>query len=192
MRPGTGEVGLLRLAPSFRARVVAALSLALVAPLVPGSVRAETWDRVGSYAALIRRAGTHTLVAKDCPSALLGAFHAPRNALLICANNIEDDPRQVWVVLAHESAHVMQHCHGGPLLPDHQVGKALARIEAQSRTTFQELRLYHQSQRRDEIEARLVQGMPPNEVEALFRSFCAERLSDRDVTQPRDALVSPP
>ena len=86
----------------------------------------------------------------------------------------------------------MQHCHGGPLLPDHQVGKALARIEAQSRTTFQELRLYHQSQRRDEIEARLVQGMPPNEVEALFRSFCAERLSDRDVTQPRDALVSPP
>ena len=183
---------MLRLAPSFRARVVAALSLALVAPLVPGLVRAETWDRVGSYAALIRRAGTHTLVAKDCPSALLGAFHAPRNALLICANNIEDDPRQVWVVLAHESAHVMQQCHGGPLIPDHQVGNALARIEAQSRTTFQELRLYHQSQRRDEIEARLVQGMPPDEVEALFRSFCAERLSDRSLIHPGDSSVSPP
>ena len=192
MRPGTGDDGLLGLASSARARVIAALVLALVAPVFPGSSRADTWDRIGSYAALIRQAGTHTLVAKDCPSALLGAFHAPRNALLICANNIEDDPRQVWVVLAHESAHVMQHCHGGPLLPDHQVGKALARIEAQSRTTFQELRLYHQSQRRDEIEARLVQGMPPNEVEALFRSFCAERLSDRDVTQPRDPLVSPP
>ncbi len=191
MRPGTGGNGLLGLAPSARARGVAALALALVAPFFPGASRADTWDRIGSYAALIRQAGTHTLVAKDCPSALLGAFHAPRNALLICANNIEDDPRQVWVVLAHESAHVMQHCHGGPLLPDHQVGKALARIEAQSRTTFQELRLYHQSQRRDEIEARLVQGMPPNEVEALFRSFCAERLSDRKVTQPRQGLVSP-
>ena len=192
MRPGTGEVDLLRLAPLVRARIIAALSLALVAPLVPGLVRAETWDRVGSYAALIRRAGTHTLVAKDCPSSLLGAFHAPRNALLICANNIEDDPRQVWVVLAHESAHVMQHCHGGPLIPDHQVGNALARIEAQSRTTFQELRLYHQSQRRDEIEARLVQGMPPDEVEALFRSFCAERLSDRNLGHPGDSSVSPP
>ena len=191
MRPGTGGNGLLGLAPSARARGVAALALALVAPVFPGASRADTWDRIGSYAALIRQAGTHTLVAKDCPSALLGAFHAPRNALLICANNIDDDPRQVWVVLAHESAHVMQHCHGGPLLPDHQVGKALARIEAQSRTTFQELRLYHQSQRRDEIEARLVQGMPPNEVEALFRSFCAERLSDRKVTQPRQGLVSP-
>ena len=192
MRPGTGDVGLLGQAPSARVRAFAALALTLFAPFFSGSSKAETWDRIGSYAALIRRAGTHTLVAKDCPSALLGAFHAPRNALLICANNIEDDPRQVWVVLAHESAHVMQHCHGGPLLADHQVGNALARIESQSQTTFQELRLYHQSQRRDEIEARLVQGMPPDEVEALFRSFCADRLSHRKVAQPPDVLGSPP
>ncbi|KZR85178.1 hypothetical protein MITS9509_02518 [Synechococcus sp. MIT S9509] len=192
MRPGTGEGGLLGLALSVRVRALTVLVLTLVAPFFSGSSKAETWDRIGSYAALIRRAGTNTLVAKDCPSALLGAFHAPRNALLLCANNIEDDPRQVWVVLAHESAHVMQHCHGGPLLADHQVGNALARIEAQSRTTFQELRLYHQSQRRDEIEARLVQGMPPDEVEALFRSFCAERLNDRKVTQPPAALGSQP
>ena len=192
MRPGTGDDGLLGLALSVRAHIVAALSLALVSPLFPGSARAETWDRIGSYAALIRRAGTHTLVAKDCPSSLLGAFHAPRNALLICANNIEDDPRQVWVVLAHESAHVMRHCHGGALIPDHQVGNALARIQAQSRTTFQELHLYHQSQRRDEIEARLVQGMPPDEVEALFRSFCAERLSDRSIDPSSESIVPPP
>ena len=183
MRLGAGVVGLSGLGLSIRFRAFAALALTLGFPLFAGSSRAETWDRVGSYAALIRRAGTHTLVAKDCPSALLGAFHPPSNALLICANNIQDDPRQVWVVLAHESAHVMQHCHGGPLLADHQVGNALARIEAQSKTASQELRMYHQSQRRDEIEARLVQGMPPDEVEALFRSFCAERLSHRRVFQ---------
>ena len=192
MRPGTGDAVLSGLAPSIRVRALAVLALTLSCPLFAGSSRADTWDRIGSYAALIRRAGTHTLVAKDCPSALLGAFHAPRNALLICANNIQDDPRQVWVVLAHESAHVMQHCHGGPLLADHQVGNALARIEAQSKTTFQELRLYHQSQRRDEIEARLVQGMPPDEVEALFRSFCAERLSHRRLVQPPEAPESLP
>jgi hypothetical protein len=190
MRLGTGEAGLSGLGPSIRVRAFAALALAMGFPFFAGSSRAETWDRIGSYAALIRRAGTHTLVAKDCPSALLGAFHPPSNALLICANNIQDDPRQVWVVLAHESAHVMQHCHGGPLLADHQVGNALARIEAQSKTTFQELRLYHQSQRRDEIEARLVQGMPPDEVEALFRSFCAERLSHRRLVQPPEAPES--
>jgi hypothetical protein len=61
-------------------------------------------------------------------------------------------------------------------LPDHQIGNALAQIEKQSLSSFQELRLYHQSQRRDEIEARLVQGLPMAEVEALFRGFCGDRL----------------
>ena len=71
----------------------------------------------------------------------------------------------------------MQHCQQGPLLPDHQIGNALAQIEKQSLSAFQELRLYHQSQRRDEIEARLVQGLPMAEVEALFRGFCGDRLN---------------
>jgi len=172
--------------------VAVALVLALLAPFHPGRAKADTWDRIGRYAALIRQAGTDTMVAKDCPETLLGAFHAPQNALLLCANNLEDDPLQVWVVLAHESAHVMQHCHGAPLLEDHQVGHALARIEAQSTLAFQELRLYHQSQRRDEIEARLVQGMPPAEVEALFRSFCADELRGGGPISPQESPLPPP
>jgi hypothetical protein len=103
----------------------------------------------------------------------------------LCSNNLRDDPAHVWTVLAHESAHVMQDCQQGPLLPDHQVGSALAQIEKQSLSSFQELRLYHQSQRRDEIEARLVQGLPMAEVKALFQGFCGDRLR-------RPALESPP
>ena len=141
------------------------------------SVSAQSWADIGNYSSLLRRAGTQTLVAKDCPSGLFGAFHAGRNALLLCSNNLRDDPAQVWTVLAHESAHVMQHCQQGPLLPDHQIDSALAQIEKQSLRAFQELRLYHQSQRRDEIEARLVQGLPMAEVEALFRGFCGDRLN---------------
>ena len=79
----------------------------------------------------------------------------------------------------------MQHCQGGALLADHQINDALEAIEARSRTTFQELRLYHQSQQREEIEARLVQVLPPQEVEALFRNFCADRL-------PRGSVSAPP
>ena len=147
--------------------------------------QAQSWADIGSYSSLLRRAGTQTLVAKDCPSGLLGAFHAGRNALLLCSNNLRDDPAHVWTVLAHESAHVMQDCQQGPLLPDHQVGSALAQIEKQSLSSFQELRLYHQSQRRDEIEARLVQGLPMAEVKALFQGFCGDRLR-------RPALESTP
>ena len=139
-------------------------------------VRAQSWADIGNYSSLLRRAGTQTLVAKDCPSGLFGAFHTGRNVLLLCSNNLQDDPAQVWTVLAHESAHVMQHCQQGPLLPDHLIGSALAQIEKQSLSSFQELRLYHQSQRRDEIEARLVQGLPMAEVKALFRGFCGDRL----------------
>ncbi len=170
---------------AFGRSVAVALAMASLASLASGPVRAESWDRIGRYASLIRRAGTDTMVAKDCPPSLLGAFHSQRNALLLCANNLENDPKQIWVVLAHESAHVMQHCQGGALLADHQIGDALEAIEARSRATLQELRFYHQSQQREEIEARLVQGLPPREVEALFRSFCADRL-------PRGSVSAPP
>ncbi|QNJ06387.1 putative conserved secreted protein [Synechococcus sp. MEDNS5] len=170
---------------AFGRSVAVALAMTSLASLASGPVRAESWDRIGRYASLIRRAGTDTMVAKDCPPSLLGAFHSQRNALLLCANNLENDPKQIWVVLAHESAHVMQHCQGGALLADHQIGDALEAIEARSRATLQELRLYHQSQQREEIEARLVQGLPPREVEALFRSFCADRL-------PRGSVSAPP
>ena len=139
-------------------------------------VGAQSWDDIGNYFSLHRRAGTQALVAKDCPSGLFGAFHAKRNALLLCSNYLRGDPAQVWTVLALESAQVMQHCQWGPLLPDHQIGSALAQIEKQSLSSFQELRLYHQSQRRDKIEARLVQGLPLAEVKALFRGFCGDRL----------------
>ena len=150
-----------------------------VLPGLAPPVAAESWDRIGRYADLIRQAGTQTLVANDCPPALLGAFHEGRNALLLCANNLANDPGQIWTVLAHESAHVMQHCHSGPLLAVEQLGEARETIRQQSSQALRELRLYPPSQQREELEARLVQGLPAAEVEALFRRFCAERLIRR-------------
>ena len=144
--------------------------------LIGTPVRAQSWTDIGNYSSLQRRAGTQILVAKDWSSALLGAFHAGRNALLLCSKNLQDDPAQVWTELAHEAANVMKHCHQGSLVTDHQIGSALAQLETQSLSSFQELRLYHQSQRRDEIEARLVQDLPMAEVKALFRGFCGDRL----------------
>lgn len=146
------------------------------ATVSPG-VRAETWSRIGSFAALLRQAGTSTLVAKDCPKALLGAFHAQRNALLICANNLPNDPVEIWGVLAHEAAHVMQHCRGGALLVDGQMNHAIAKVQERSPQLFKELRLYHRSQQREEVEARLVQTLPPDQVEVLFQRFCSARLA---------------
>ena len=158
--------------------LLAGLIAATDAAIGGGSgLKAESWDRIGRFAAELRRAGTATLVARDCPSALLGAFHSERNALLLCANNLPNDPVEIWGVLAHEAAHVMQHCRGGALLIGGEMDLAMARVRQRAPRLFKELRLYHSSQHRDEVEARLVQTFSPDQVEALFRRFCAKRLS---------------
>jgi len=160
-----------------RCRPSLALLLLLVASLLPvASARAATWERIGGYIRLMRRAGVESLVAKDCPDGLLGAFHEGRQVLLMCGNNLPDDPAYVWVVLAHESAHVMQFCNGGPLMPAALLTQEMARVRRVSPDAFHELKLYHASQHRVEVEARLVQALPPDEVEALFYRHCGQRL----------------
>ena len=139
-------------------------------------LRASSWDEIGSYLRLIQKTGVEALVANDCPQGLLGAFHEERQALLMCGNNLPDDPAYIWVVLAHESAHVMQFCKGGPLMPSAVLGAGMDQTRRSDPQAFHELKLYHSSQHHVEAEARLVQALPPDQVRHLFKKHCAERL----------------
>ena len=114
--------------------------------------------------------------SNDCPEGLLGAFHEGRQALLMCGNNLPDDPASIWVVLAHESAHVMQFCKGGPLMPAAVLGAGMDQARRTDSQAFRELKLYNSSQHHVEAEARLVQALPPDQVRHLFEKHCAERL----------------
>ena len=147
------------------------LCFGVVAP-----AQGSTWDRIGRYLKVIEAAGVEPLVANDCPQGLLGAFHQGRRVLLMCGNNLPDDPAYLWVVLAHESAHVMQFCKGGTLLPPSLLSSGMDQARLQQPNAFQELNLYHSSQHRVEAEARLVQALPPEQVEALFFRHCGDRL----------------
>ena len=158
-----------------RGRLSLALLVVLLAGLCPAvPVQASTWDRIGGYIRLLRKAGVKPLVAKDCPQGLLGAFHEGRKVLLMCGNNLPDDPAYVWVVLAHESAHVMQFCNGGPLMPPGLFSQSLDQARRTDPEMFQELQLYHSSQHQLEAEARLVQMLPPVQVEAMFWRHCGD------------------
>ena len=106
----------------------------------------------------------------------LGAFHEGKQALLMCGNNLPDDPSVVWVVLAHESAHVMQSCNGGNLMPAALLSQQVEAARQQDPNPFHELQLYHTSQHHVEAEARLVQALPPEQVVAV-------------PMQPGDAMV---
>ena len=149
----------------------------LLMQLTGGPVQASTWDRIASYLRLLQRAGVNALVARDCPAGLLGAFHEGKQALLMCGNNLPDDPAVVWVGLAHESAHVMQSCNGGNLMPAALLRREMDEARLRQPDTFQELQLYHTSQHHVEAEARLIQALPPEQVVALFEKHCTKRLS---------------
>ena len=155
----------------------AALLALLVVQLTGSAVQASTWDRIASYLRLLQRAGVNALVARDCPLGLLGAFHEGKQALLMCGNNLPDDPAVVWVVLAHESAHVMQDCKGDYLMPPGILAEEMDQALRTHPAAFLELQLYDSSQHHAEAEARLVQVLPPNQVEALFVKHCSNRLS---------------
>ena len=139
-------------------------------------LQASSWDQIGSYLRLIQKTGVKALVANDCPEGLLGAFHQGRQALLMCGNNLPDDPGFVWVVLADESAYAIQLCKGGPLMPAAVFGAGMDQARRSDPWAFQELNIYHSSQHHVEAEARLVQALLPDQVEHLFRQHCAERL----------------
>ena len=158
-------------------RFRAALLALLVLQLTGSAVQASTWDRIASYLRLLQRAGVKALVAPDCPLGLLGAFHEGKQALLMCGNNLPDDPAVVWVVLAHESAHVMQLCNGGNLMPAALLSREMEVARQQDPNPFHELQLYHSSQHHVEAEARLIQALPAEQVVALFEKHCAKRLS---------------
>ena len=137
-------------------------------------LQASSLDQIGRYLSLLRQIDVNALVAKDCPLGLLGAFHQSRRSLLLCGNNLPNDPEAVWVVLAHESAHVMQFCNGGPLMPPGLFSQSLDQARRTDPEMFQELQLYHSSQHQLEAEARLVQMLPPVQVEAMFWRHCGD------------------
>ena len=82
-----------------------------------GSAQATNWDRITCYLSLIKEPGIEALVAQECPAGLMGAFHQGKQALLMCGNNLQDDPVHAWVVLAQDSAQVIQDCKGDYLMP---------------------------------------------------------------------------
>mgnify|MGYP006872151531 CR=1 FL=1 len=152
------------------------LLLAAFLSCAPGA-RGTRWGRLSRHLGLVQETVHEALGDPDCPAGLMGAFHQGKQALLMCGNNLQDDPAQVWVVLAHESAHVMQDCKGEYLMPPGLLAEEMDQARRTHPAAFLELQLYDSSQHHAEAEARLVQVLPPNQVEALFVKHCSNRLS---------------
>jgi len=60
----------------------------------------------------------------------------------MCGNNLPDDPAVVWVVLAQESAHVMQLFNGGNLMPAALLSREVKAARQQTTILFMSCSLF--------------------------------------------------
>ena len=79
---------------------------------------------------------------------------------------------QVWNTLAHEAAHRMQDCVGGPLSRPDQIQLMARTLSRYSPEDMASLRAYPRSQHKAEIEARYTAQLPPRQVMQLFDRYC--------------------
>ena len=144
--------------------------LCVAAASVP--VQARSWADVDALRWRLERNGVRVSQV-DCQRGLQGAYDSRRNNLVVC--RAHRTPGQVWNTLAHEAAHRMQDCAGGPISKPEFTRTMLNTLQRYSPEDVASLRAYPKRQHRSEIEARYTAQLPPQQVMKLFDRYCGAR-----------------
>ena len=157
-------------------KLIKSLLTAVAALAITTPINAATWDEINHLATLVR--GTSTEVSiENCPENLNGYYHyAPGQGIDkigICKNNIDmENPDEVWDVLAHEATHVMQACHGGPVVKNEYVQQIQKELYENDPHDFTILHHYPKADKRKELEAFWMETNEPRVVLSWFKTFC--------------------
>ena len=149
-------------------------TLAGLALAIPGS--ATSWADVNELQELVT--GTGTKIQKlDCPEGQMGFYHYDKNRnidrLVYCKNNVDmTDPDAVWEVLVHEATHVMQACHGGPVMKDTYVPRVLRELQETAPHYYATLQEYKGDHKRVEIEAFWMELRTPQVAADWMLTYC--------------------
>jgi len=146
------------------------LSLSVLASV--GPVKARSWADVDALRWRLESNGVRVSQA-DCQRGLQGAYDSKRNKLVVCRSH--RSPGQVWNTLAHEAAHRMQDCAGGPISRPEFTSSMLRTLRHHSPEDVASLRAYPRRKHRSEIEARYTAQLPPQQVMKLFDRYCGDR-----------------
>lgn len=147
----------------------AGLFVGLTILLSPLEAIGRTWTDVDALRDRLERNGVRVDQSK-CRPGLQGAYNSRRNHLIVC--QAHRTPMQVWNTLAHEAAHRMQDCVGGPLSRPDQIQLMARTLSRYSPEDMASLRAYPRSQHKAEIEARYTAQLPPRQVMQLFDRYC--------------------
>lgn len=151
--------------------------------LQPSTAEAATQVDIATLAEAIRQSGTEIVESKNCEKDFLGYYEykeSPKiDRMTLCTNNLEaNDMDQAWEVLAHETAHIMQTCdvlQGGPgfAFDDSYFPRIYRELQQLNPSSVDDTRLYGSWNKRQEIEARYMELLPPGDVIELFsESLC--------------------
>ena len=104
--------------------------------------QASTWNRIAEFTQIIQTTGVEALVANDCPGWPVGGLHDRRQVILLCGNNLPDDPAPGVGGVAHEQLLRDAVLQGwAPVAPSTCSARA-RRQRRQQPDAFQDLSLY--------------------------------------------------
>jgi hypothetical protein len=149
-----------------------------VVALVAGAVgvaplQARTWQEIDALRDRLESSGVR-VVQGDCPSARLqGLYHAGSDTIVIC--RVHRTPAQVWDTLAHEAAHRMQQCAGGPITRASHTQMMARTLQRHAPAELRTLQAYPPHQRHAELEARYTAKLSGTQVLQLFDRYCGRQ-----------------
>lgn len=155
----------------FKILTAAIASLAIAAPSM-----ATSWTDIENLTSLVEETGT-VVEALDCPEGRLGFYQFDKqnniDRLVICKNNVDTtDSDAVWEVVAHEATHVMQACHGGPVIADNYVPRVLRELQETAPHYYAVLQEYRGDHKRVELEAFWMELRTPAVVMDWMVTYC--------------------
>ena len=155
----------------FKLLTAAIASLAIAAPSM-----ATSWTDIENLTSLVEETGT-VVEAIDCPEGRLGFYQYDKqnniDRLVICKNNVDTkDPDSVWEVVSHEATHVMQACHGGPVIADNYVPRVLRELQETAPHYYATLQQYRGDHKRVELEAFWMELRTPAVVMDWMVTYC--------------------
>ena len=156
----------------FKTIIATLAGLAIAAP-----ASASSWADIKELEDLVT--GTGTQIQKiNCTEPLAQGFYQFDKAnsidrLVYCKNNVDmTDPDAVWEVLVHEATHVMQTCHGGPVIKDTYVPRVLRELQETAPHYYATLQQYRGAHKRIELEAFWMELRTPSVPMDWMVTYC--------------------
>jgi len=155
----------------FKLLTAAIASLAIAAPSM-----ATSWTDIEELTNLVKETGT-VVQSIDCPEGRLGFYQFDKanniDRLVVCKNNVDTkDSDAVWEVVSHEATHVMQACHGGPVIADNYVPRVLRELQETAPHYYAVLQEYRGDHKRAELEAFWMELRTPAVVMDWMVTYC--------------------